>query len=156
MGKSKLLFAAAILASLAGLVACSDSSSTTRAAFVSKADAVCKKFNDESDKVTATLTADSTEEEFVKLVKEQLVPLFKKQLAEIRGLGFPKADEAELNRLMNESDKLADQISADPIKFANLETDPFADINSALASYGMTECGDPTTTESTAAGPSTT
>src|SRR5258707_8593186 len=119
MGKSKLLFAAAILASLAGLVACSDSSTTTRASFVSKADAVCKKFNNESDKVTATLTADSTEEEFVKLVKEQLVPLFKKQLAEIRGLGFPKADEAELNRVMNESDKLADQISPDPIKFPN-------------------------------------
>ena len=91
----------------------------------------------------------------MKLVKEQLVPLFKKQLSEIRGLGFPKADEAELNRLMNESDKLADEISADPIKFVNLENDPFADINSALASYGMTECGEPTTTDTTAAGPST-
>lgn len=156
MRSLKFLVASITLASLAGLAACADSSSSTRAAFVQKADAVCKKFNDESDKLTATLTAESTEDEFVKLVKEQLVPLFKKQLAEIRGLGFPKADEAELNRLMTDSDRLADEISADPIKFVNLETDPFANINSALASYGMTECGDPTTTGSTAVRPSTT
>ena len=152
----KLLVASVTLACLAALAACANSSSPTRAAFVSKADAVCKKFNDESDKVTATLTADSTEDEFVKLVREQLIPLFKKQLSDIRSLGFPEADKAELNRLMDQSETLADQISADPVKFANLETDPFAEINSALAGYGMTECGDSTTTDTTGASPPTT
>jgi hypothetical protein len=152
----KLLVASVTsLACLAGLAACAESSSPTRAAFVSKADAVCKKFNNESGKLTATLTAKSTDADFAKLVKEQLVPLFKKQLSEIRTLGFPAADKAQLDKLLNDSDKLADQIYADPIKFVNSATDPFADINNALAAYGMTECGN-STTATTAAGPSTT
>jgi hypothetical protein len=151
----KVVVASVSFVCLAGLVACADSSSPTRAAFVSKADAVCKKFNDDSDKLSATLTATSTEADFVKLVKEQLVPLFKKQLADVRAIGFPEADKVELNRLVTDAEKLADEIAADPVKFVNRETDPLEDISRALAAYGMTECGE-STTDTTAASPSTT
>ena len=111
-----------------------------------------QEIHDDSDKLSATLRP-TARGDFVKLVKEQLVPLFKKQLADVRAIGFPKPTKSSSTG-WSPMRKSSRRDRRRPIKFVNRETDPLEDITAprGIRNDGVRE----STTDTTAASPSTT
>ena len=72
-------------------------------------------------------------------VTDGLVPNIRGQLEDIRALGFPEDDEDTVDSALSAADDVLDEVEADPSIL--LSADPFADVNTALNDYGLTECG---------------
>ena len=141
MNTRKLLGSLTLVA-LLGMAACSDGASSkaviSKADFLTKGNALCTTFNATSDAAQANIT---TEDEQIAFINDTLVPGIRSTVASIRALGFPKGDEALLSGLMDDTEAKLTEIEADPAAAVAAGVDPFADINTQLAAYGLTVCG---------------
>ena len=123
------------------MAACGDSSKAatiSKAEFLTKGNAICATLNAHLADVGAGIT---TEEAAVAYLGDEFVPGLTDTVNQIRALGFPKGDEALLGGLMDDTDAVLADITADPTTFAAATEDPFADINAQLITYGLTVCG---------------
>lgn len=136
----------ALVISLGLLSACgsddSTNSSISKPEFLAKADAICTQYNDALEEKTSELASDATEEQVLAFVTDVLVPEFGNMIGEIRDVGFPEADEALLDGLMDETDVVLEQLTQNPASILTAEESPFASINSRLLDYGLTVCGE--------------
>ena len=69
------------------------------------------------------------------------MPSVRKQISRIRDLGYPPGDKAELDAVYTKTEKALDQIEKDPERYRTATSNPFADENKFLKSYGLTACG---------------
>lgn len=107
-----------------------------------KANAICTEYDKAFEEKTAELTSDSTEEQVLAFVTDVMIPEFENMIGEIRDIGFPEADEALLDGLMDETEVELDKLKQDPATILTAEESPFASIDSRLLDYGLTVCGE--------------
>jgi hypothetical protein len=138
----------ALITFLGLLSACGSDNSTSntnstisKAEFISKADAICTGYNKTLADKAGALASDASEEQVTAFVTDELVPDFGKMIGEIRGLGFPDADQALLGGLMDETEVVLEKLTQDPGSILTSSESPFASINSRLLDYGLTVCG---------------
>jgi len=73
-------------------------------------------------------------------IEDEFLPSVRGQIDDIRDLGFPEGDEDELDSILDDAEDIMDEIEDDPESFVEAEADPFEEINTRLASYGITSC----------------
>lgn len=114
------------------------SNDTARAAFTEAANRICREGSD----ALAGQEPDATDQDAMAgFITGTFVPAVRRQLDDIRALGFPPGDEAELAGILDDTDVALDALAADPIGVINSGRDPFADVNARLNAYGLTDCG---------------
>jgi hypothetical protein len=114
-------------------------SDISKADFVAKANAICKKGNAAIEKEGSKLGADSGKDEISSFISDTLIPNVQGQIDDIRDLGFPKADKAKLESVFDGAQSTLDGIKDDPEKAIGSD-DPFAETNKSFTDYGLTEC----------------
>jgi hypothetical protein len=145
--------AAALAATLGlGLVlaACggsSDDSSLTKAEFVKQGNAVCKKGNQQINKVGKQVFGTNgnhknpTQAEQTKFATDTLIPKVQTEIDGIEALGAPKGDQAQVKAIVDSAQTALDKSKADPTILIEGKSDPFAKANKLANAYGLTECG---------------
>jgi hypothetical protein len=109
-----------------------------RADFVTRANEICR----EAIEALSGQEPDTADEDaMVAYLSDTFIPSVRQQLDDIRDLGFPPGDEAELAEMLDGADAALDRLEADPATVLTSGEDPFAEVNDQLNSYGLTECG---------------
>ncbi|WP_148615073.1 hypothetical protein [Nocardioides rubriscoriae] len=110
----------------------------TKDEFVTRANEVCAAGNGEL--ATAGADVDPQDPDAVAaFATDVLVPNVRGQLEDIRALGFPEDDAELLDSTLTDASTALDEIEADPTLLTGDEN-PFAEVNTALTDYGLTEC----------------
>jgi hypothetical protein len=119
-----------------------DNKPLSKADYIAKGDAICKKEGAKIDAVAAKLGQKSSEADFANFQKT-IVSGLDKELSGLRGLEPPKADADHLNAIYDEVDAIKQKIAdAKPSEIPNLfPSDPFAKPNKEAVAYGFKECG---------------
>lgn len=146
MTSKKTIAALALAAAFGVLTGCSDdkkdsssdSSSLSKADFLTQGNALCATFNAEMDAADDSISSD---DEAVVFVSETLAPGLRALLRSIEDLGYPEGDGEQIQAMIDDTDDVLDQIEADPAAFVQSPVDPFAAINARLRDYGLTTCG---------------
>lgn len=119
-----------------------DSSSISKAEFVSKANALCTSFSETISKPEVALGPGSTEEQVTTFITDVLVPEFSNTINAIRGLGFPDGDEVALEEMLAETEKVLAELASDPGATLTMLESPFTSVNSKFKDYGLTVCAE--------------
>jgi hypothetical protein len=115
----------------------------TKAEFVSKGNAICKKGNQEiAQGANKTFSADRppTQAQLKAFATGTLIPSVQSQISALRALGTPEGDEAKVKAMLTSAQAALARVKQDPSLVANEKNDPFAGTNKLLAAYGLTEC----------------
>lgn len=116
-----------------------DGGGLSKEAFVAQANAICAAGSEAIEAGSALVDPDNPET-INTFATSVLVPSVRAQIAAIRALSIPGADEEALTGVLDDADAALDEIEADPSLLTSGE-DPFAAVNEALNAYGLTECG---------------
>lgn len=139
----------AALASIVAGCGGADNSPLTKQEFASKADEICKGANGRFSQVTADLQkklradpsqAQAAAEDSLK----QLAPLVKDTVDKIGELKPPAEMQAKLETYVKEANAAADQVAADPAKYARASGDsasPFPKLTVLSQELGLDNCG---------------
>ncbi len=143
--------AVAIIAIVAGCGSSSDAStsSVTKAEFIAQADAICKKGNDEIEADFEAFAKKNGLEENeepsnaqgVEISETILVPNIENQSEELRDLGAPSGDEAEISAMLDSLDQGIEEAEEDPEALFTAKSDPFGPANKKAREYGLKVCG---------------
>ena len=143
-----------VLASFLLLASCggSDSSESTdstdnateisKADFVEQANARCTSLSETLSSAQAGIGSAPTEEQIATFMTDVLVAEYRATLDYIRDLGFPAGDESLLEGILDDADKVLDDIAADPIASLASPESPFLEVNVAFQDYGLTVCAE--------------
>jgi hypothetical protein len=123
---------------LAALTGCGGGGGISKAAFLKKANAICKKGNAELAKATSSIDP-SDKDAAISAIKDKVVPNIQGQIDDIRDVGFPKADKDKLGGIFDNAQSVLDKVKDDPEAIMSSD-DPFADINKDFGAYGLTDC----------------
>lgn len=132
------------------IVGCGDgddetTASLTRAEFVSQANAVCvrgtkersAKFREAAKEAKPGQTFSDADREQV--VRDVLIPPYRKVIEDLKKLGAPEGDEQEVEAIVEAMEEAADKVEADPGP-AVQSTVQFTEANKLSAEYGLTDC----------------
>jgi hypothetical protein len=114
----------------------------TKSEFLKQGNAICKKGNkeiDQSANKTFSKNQRPTKAEITKFAEDTLIPSAEEQIAGLRDLNPPSADEDQVNAILDEADSALDETKADPAIVAS-NKDPFKKANQLAKSYGLNEC----------------
>jgi hypothetical protein len=131
---------------VAGCGGSDDTSSTATAIskddFIAQADQICAAGNkaDAAASKEAFSGGQPTEAEVASYVTDSVVPSIQGQIDDIRALGAPEGDEAEVNSFLDTAQEALDQVEADPSAITTSGEDPFDQTNRLMTVYGITEC----------------
>ena len=151
MSKGLIAVVAAAMLALLVVTGCGssdDSDSLTKAEFVAKADAICKKgeksiedgaeeFAEDNDVDTEKPTKEQQEEVIVQV----LAPEIRQQAVEIGDLGAPSGDEDEVEAIVVAVEDGADELEDDPAQLIE-GTNPLAKGSELAKEYGLKVCGE--------------
>jgi hypothetical protein len=140
-----------IMAILLGLVACGgsddDSSPTlTKAEFIKRADAICKKADAKQESAVRAyekenpeaLSTPAGQEEFILDIGLSPITV---ELDEISELGVPEGDEQAVNAIVSGFEDAVAKVEADPFSVAS-GPGPFLGVNKLTKAYGFKDCAD--------------
>jgi hypothetical protein len=115
----------------------------SKAEYIGKADAICKKGNDEIAKGAAALGASPTPDEATTFAKDKLIPNIEGQLSDLRDLDKPDGDGDTIDAITDALQSGLDKAKADPSSLVSGDaaTTPFADANAKADAYGLKVCG---------------
>jgi hypothetical protein len=128
-----------------------DTGTLPKAKFIVKADAICRKGNEEVQGGVEAFIQRYGKREYSepllvakapKLVSTVLAPSFEKQIDQILDLGAPKGDEAEVSAILTAMSDLVDDAEEQPKDFAR-NGEPFQEPAQLAQSYGLEVCGQP-------------
>lgn len=121
----------------------SGSDSIDKAAFVEKANAVCKQANAKMRGQIAAITASKAgvkqEEIDLALMKEAVIPGMQAELDEIRALGIPSEKEKQARAFLAAQQQAIESAEANPTTFFSSEKTLEA-VELAGTRYGIREC----------------
>jgi hypothetical protein len=142
----KLVGLTLILAALAlGATACSsdDEATITKEDFIAQANEICKTISDETDAASeGALPANPSDEEIEAFWTDTARPGIEDQVEQIRELGAPEGDEAEIDELLAEVESATEETQQAVDEGTVGEgPDPFEQADQLSADYGLTECG---------------
>ncbi|MEA2425059.1 MAG: hypothetical protein QOH13_1469 [Thermoleophilaceae bacterium] len=132
---------AALVASLA-LAACGSSSDSkpTKAEYITKADAICKKADTEINAQAQKQFGNKapTDAQVTTFTHDVVLPKIEKESSDLKALDKPKGDDAQLNALFASLDK---SINTAKSTDGTLDNSTFADANTKAKAYGLKVCG---------------
>lgn len=135
--------AGAVVAVVLGASGCTDEAepAMTKAQYVEEGNEICA---DAADALTEA--ADETQGDLavqIGFVQAEVVPSIRRQIDDLRRLGYPPGDEEELDQLLDDSEDILILVARDPASALRTGGDtPFAAVNERFVDYGLTECGE--------------
>lgn len=145
----RFVLAAPVLAALVVAGCGSDNSSSssstattpaiTKAQFVAKANAICAKGNQVTDKAGASLSSHPTPAQVAAVVKATFAPSVQAQIDQVRALGAPAGDEATVKKFLDDAQADLNRLKSDP-SLLTQNQDTFADFGKLAHPYGLKEC----------------
>jgi len=117
----------------------------TKAEFLKKGNAICKKGNDQinkaAQKVFLNRKTKPSKAQLNTFATGTLIPSVQSQINGVKALGAPKGDEAKVNAIITTAQAALDKAKTDPILLTGSKHDPFAKSNKLAKAYGLTVCG---------------
>ncbi len=147
---SKRLFAlSAVFALVLVAVGCGSSGSISKQEFITKADAICKKGNDQiqseiqaySKKVGLSGNTQPTDAQVTEIANTILIPSVQGQHDDISDLGAPSGDQDQVDAILSAVQDGIDQAKKDPTTLLQSNDTTFAKANQLAKDYGLTVCG---------------
>ena len=144
-----LVASLALVLVVAGCGSSSKSKSTstpaiTKAEFLKKGNAICKKGNQEINKAAKTVFAKGkkpSHAEMIKFATGTVIPSVQTQISGVKALGAPKGDEAQVNAIVTTAQAALDKAKKDPAILVSNKSHPFAKSNKLTKAYGLKACG---------------
>jgi hypothetical protein len=147
-GKQLIVLVAGVLAAALVVAGCGSSdSSISKAEFVKKADAVCKKGEEEVQKDFGTFAKKHenvkkpTEADYAELVDAVLVENVEAEVNDIRALGAPEGDEKEVEAMLEAREESIEKAQDNPKAVIKSNEDIFGEASKLAKAYGLKECG---------------
>lgn len=116
----------------------------TKAEFLAKGNAICKKGNDQinaaANKAFPKSKGKPSRTQMIKFATDTLIPSVQSQINGVKALGAPKGDEAKVNAIITTAQAALDRGKKDPAVFISNKSDPFAAANKLGKAYGLTVC----------------
>jgi hypothetical protein len=116
------------------------SQAQTKPQYLARVNAACKRSINE---INAALSNVKSRAQAMAVIRGTLIPSIERATAAGR-TGIPVGDDAEVNGIFDDQQRVIDQIKVDPGSFLASVTsnrNPFADTNRRLVAYGLKECG---------------
>ena len=128
----------------------STTAALTKAEFLKKGNAVCKKGNQQ---INTAANQTFSKKQYpngpppksvqVKFATDAVIPSIQTQINGIKALGAPTGDEAKVTAIVDSAQSAVDKAKADPTTLLqnNPKNVPFAKSNQLAKAYGLTACG---------------
>lgn len=122
-------------------------SSLTKAEFIKKADAACKK---SEDRIQADFAAYATkhkditkptEADYAELIDVVLVPNVEQEAEDIRSLGAPSGDEDQVEAMLDALEESIEKAEDEPKVLISDSTKIFGESSKLAKDYGLKVCG---------------
>jgi len=117
----------------------------TKAEFLAKGNAICKKGNDQinlaGNKAFPKSKGKPSRARMIKFVTGTLIPSVQGQISGVKALGAPQGDEAKVNAIVTTAQAALDRAKKDPALLESNKSTPFAKANKLAKAYGLTVCG---------------
>lgn len=133
-----------------GLAACGSSddsgdsgdSTLSNSELIAQADQVCADYNKKLTKIqeNSDLTEDSSKEDIASFISDDIVPLYKDQIAALRELNPNEDDAEDFNDIVDTLDSELKVVEDDPEGSID-ESDPFAGATDKAKEFGLKVCG---------------
>jgi hypothetical protein len=140
---SRLTCVAIAAALFVGLSAagCGGSStpSITKAAFLSKGNAICARGNATLNTAAAKLGKNPSRAQIVAFEKSTEIPSIQAQITGIRALGAPSGDQTTVTSMLNLAQTDLNKLKSNPLLIAG-KINPFTSFANVAHPYGLTAC----------------
>jgi hypothetical protein len=117
--------------------------------FVKQANAICAKTNQELIKTSEDFTKEKNLSESSQPTDAQLgeltnlvMPAINQQVEELRALGAPAGDEAEVDAILSAVEVAIEEGEQDPATIYGADGGAFARANRLAVAYGLEKCGE--------------
>jgi hypothetical protein len=117
------------------------SGALTKAEFLKRGNAICKRGNDRINAEGKKLFHKKPTPAQLKQFAQSAIPIIQTEISGVRGLPAPSADKARVAKLVDTAQKDLDKVKGDPALLTSGKSDPFKDANKLANAYGLTECG---------------
>ena len=141
----RALVVALIAASAVGGCGGDEEDAPSKAEYIERGDAICKKASQAGERKTEAFFADlgpneePSERQLAGFVDEVVKPNLEGQVSDLRALPAPEGDEKRLENIYADVDAALVRIEDDP-KLLFAQKDPLGEANSAAGDYGFKEC----------------
>jgi hypothetical protein len=115
------------------------SDALTKSQWLKKADAICKKTNDDLKAIGTKLQSAASADEATKLLKEG-ADVQLKQVKDVGKLTPPKSISKDVDALLAAVTDGADKLKDDPLTVAQSGVNPLADAATKAKALGLKEC----------------
>jgi len=132
-----------------GLAACGSSddsgdsgdSTLSNSELIAQADQVCTDYNQKLTKIqeNSDLTASSSKEDISAFISDDIVPLYKDQIADLRELNPNEDDSEAFNDIVDTLDSELKAVEDDPEGSID-DSDPFAGATAKAKKFGLKVC----------------
>jgi hypothetical protein len=133
-----------------GLAACGSSDDSgdsgdatlSNSELITQADQVCSDYNDKLTKIQedSDLSSDSSKADITAFISDEIVPLYKDQIADLRELNPNEDDSEAFNDIVDTLDSELKTVEDDPEASID-ESDPFAGATAKAKEFGLKVCG---------------
>jgi hypothetical protein len=121
----------------------------TKAEFLKKGNAICKKGNQQINQASKTAflskgkpSGPPPKSAQVKFATDSLIPTIQGEIDGVKALGAPAGDEAQVKAITDSAQSALDKGKADPtLLLQSGKKNPFAKSNKLANAYGLTVCG---------------
>src|SRR6478672_13036806 len=148
---------AALVAIAAVVAGCGSSSSETtettasisKAEFLTQGNAICKAGNKEINEGYEEFSKENnlnhkkpSKAQFEELSETVLIPSVSKQIDEVRELGTPEGEEAEIEEFLGNAEEALEELEEKPsLSGAEGKEEPFFNVNKEATAIGLAACG---------------
>lgn len=146
MNKPMLAFAALLSAAVLFAAGCggdddssSDQPAPTKSAYIVDADAICTTGQSEFETIVEDLPNDIEAPESQAAITDEIVPLYRDQIEQLRALTPPEGDEDTTAEIYDAVEEAVDVVEENPSALDEVET--FEEANTLATDYGFKVCG---------------
>jgi hypothetical protein len=117
----------------------SDEPAPTKAAYIADADAICEAGQSDFEAIVKDLPNDIEAPESQAAISDEIVPLYRDQIEQLRALTPPEGDEEATARIYDAVEEAVDKVEEDPSALDEVVT--FEEANTLATDYGLEVCG---------------
>jgi hypothetical protein len=117
----------------------SDEPAPTKAAYIADADAICEAGQSDFEAIVKDLPNDIEAPESQAAISDEIVPLYRDQIEQLRALTPPEGDEEATAGIYDAVEEAVDEVEEDPSALDEVAT--FEAANNLAIEYGLEVCG---------------
>jgi hypothetical protein len=135
----------ALLPVAAGCGSSKKSTALSKAEFLKRGNAICRRGNQEINRAAQKIFPNSharpNQADEKKFATNTLIPSVQGQIDGIKALGAPKGDESKVKAIVTSAQTALEKGKKNPLLLTSNKQDPFANTNKLAKAYGLTVCG---------------